>query len=181
MKQDLTKGQNDYVNLLRAVMILSSALSNLDSVVHDKKYIKFNLKNAVTDWQNVVNITTPDIMKAITEEDENLVVDIIRNLDDFDDSIQCKKEEKKNLILFYVKLEASISYLKLVYDINVISEALKYYSCEVSKIIRSQYGPIVLNEDVYLKISECREMASRIMYLKEEKDGLGMVDNELSE
>jgi len=179
MKQDLTKGQNDYVNLLRAVMILSSALSNLDSVVHDNKYIKFNLKNAVADWQNIINITTPEIMKAITEEDERLVVDIIENLDSFDDSIQCKREEKKNLILFYVKLESSIKHLKLVHEVNVISEALKYYSCEVSKIIKSQYGSIVLSEDVDLKISECYEMAIRIMYLKEEIDGLGMVDNEL--
>jgi hypothetical protein len=181
MKQDLTKGQNDYVNLLRAVMILSSALSNLDSVVHDKKYIKFNLKNTVTDWQNVVNITTPDIMKAITEEDEKLVIDIIMNLDGFDESIECKKEEKKNLMLFYIKVESALNHLMLIENINVISEALKYYSKEVSKGIKSQYGAIVSDESVSSKIKECTIMSRKIMYLKEEEDGLGMVDNKLSE
>lgn len=177
MKEDLKDGQNDYVNLLRAVMILSSALSNLDSVVYDKKYIKFNLKNDISDWQSIVNITTPDIMKAITEEDEGLVIDIIMNLDSFDDSIQYKKEEKKNLVLFYVKLEAALGHLGSIENVNIVSESLKFYSEIVSRKIKSQYGAIVKDHYVYRKIEECFFMSRKIMYLKEEEDGLGVVDN----
>ena len=101
----------DTVNLLRAVMKISSALNNLDELVYNKKYIKYGVKKAVDDWSNMISKHTNDLMKSLVEEDNVLLDDIYASFDAMDTSVQSDdiNPSKRHLILFYVKLSGAIN------------------------------------------------------------------------
>lgn len=133
----------DVVSLLRAVMKISSALNNLDTLQHDKKYIKFELKKEIKDWQVAVQGTTDTLMKSLVQENDGLFMEIYNSLDELDDRISMDNNQKRELIIFYIKLKSAMNDLSKIDNPSWMDHIIRHYTKAVVERIESMYAPII--------------------------------------
>lgn len=138
----------DVVRLLRAVMKISSALNNLDELSHGKKYVKFQLKKDIEEWYEVVQGTTSTLMKSLVVENEGLFIDIYNSLDELDQRVQMKNEQKRELIIFYVKLKSSMNDLNKIETHSWMDAIIRHYTSVVVDRIENMYRAIIGVTDV---------------------------------
>ena len=143
MSEESKEFNTDVINLLRAVMKISSALNNLDWLIYDKKYIKFELKSEINEWVTVISSTTATLMKSLVSENDDLFMEIYNSLDDLDDRIKMKNEQKRHLIIFYVKLKSSMNDLDKISNPSWMDLVIKHYTKIVVERIQSMYRPII--------------------------------------
>lgn len=143
MSEETKEFNADVVSLLRAVMKISSALNNLDTLNHDKKYIKFELKLAVNDWYNAVSITTDTLMKSLVAENDGLFMEIYNSLDELDGRIEMKNAKKRELIIFYIKLKSSMNDLNQIVNSNWMDYIIRMHTKIVVKKIEDMYSLII--------------------------------------
>jgi hypothetical protein len=104
--------QIETVNLLRAVMKLSSALNNLDALSTPKnKYLKYNFKRKSKDWSTVIEKQTAALMVELFKEDEKLLMEIYDAFDKCDTVCISDDEDRHNLVIFYTKLKSAMMQL----------------------------------------------------------------------
>jgi hypothetical protein len=105
----------DTVELLRAVMKVSSALNDLDEIVYRKKYYKFRFKQYAAKWSVFMEMHTKELMKSLLEEDHSLLQEIYNSIEESSMGITAG-EYKTSLILFYAKIKSAIN------DINKMTD-----------------------------------------------------------
>lgn len=143
MSEEKKEFSTDVVSLLRAVMKISSALNNLDTLQHDKKYIKFDLKRDINDWYVTVQGTTSTLMKSLVEENDNLFMEIYNSLDELDSRIHMDNQKKRELIIFYIKLKSAMNDLLKVKTPSWMDHILRHYTNAVIVRIESMYSPVI--------------------------------------
>jgi hypothetical protein len=143
MSEESKEFNADVVSLLRAVMKISSALNNLDSLQHDKKYIKFDLKKEINDWHIAVQGTTDTLMKSLVQENDGLFMEIYNSLDELDSRIHMSNEKKRELIIFYIKLKSALNDLSKMESKNWMDHIIRHYTKVVVSRIELMYKPII--------------------------------------
>lgn len=170
--QDTVQISIDSVCILRAIMKISSSLNELDELAYGGKYIKYNLKKEVKKWYNAIEATTAPLMRSLVSENDNLLVDVYTSIEDVNKNLQMSDLNKKNLILFYVKLSSAVSDLSEIKEHSHISFLIKHYTENLIEAIEKQYRPIidVVDKDgksVLDFISFYNEVGKKIMHTGE--------------
>jgi len=104
MSTDNKELDKDTVRLLRAVMKISSALNDYDTIVYEKRYFKYNFKRVSTTWAKATVIHTAFLMKELAKEDEKLLAEVYTSLDEASRGITAGDDSRTALILMYAKL-----------------------------------------------------------------------------
>ena len=97
----------DTLNLLRAVMKISSSLNDLDEVIEQKVYYKYGFKIEARRWVAFMEQHTADLMKSLVEEDSNLLMEVYNSIDEAGSKVQMNTPEHTSLLLFYTYQELS--------------------------------------------------------------------------
>jgi hypothetical protein len=153
------------VNLLRAIMKISSALNNLDNLSTPKnKYLKYNFKRKARDWSIVIEKQTAELMVELFKEDETLLMEIYDAFDRCDTVIVSDDDDRQNLVIFYVKLKSAM------WDINQMKEfrhtiypyVISFFTNQLLEQIEKQYADIPSLQD-----SEGKHINQVITYYNE--------------
>jgi len=59
----------DTICLLRAVMKISSALNDIDTIALNKKYYKYKFKKLSSQWVDLIMTHTSELMKSLADDD----------------------------------------------------------------------------------------------------------------
>jgi hypothetical protein len=139
----------DTLNILRCVMKISSAFNDLDEIVFQKKYHKFRFKKEVDVWSSLMYMHTNELMKSLVEENEELLIEVYRIIEESTSKVQLKNPEMTSLVLFYCKIKSAI------YDIEQMQKERnsfypKFIELSTNKVIKEiekQYSFILTLKD----------------------------------
>lgn len=148
------KSTPDTVDLLRAVMKISSALNDLDEIAYRKKYYKFRFKQYADKWSVLMEMHTKELMKSMIEEDHNLLQEIYDSIEEGSMGITAG-ENKTSLILFYAKIKSAIN------DINKMNDN------------RKSFYPVFIELHTKVVIEHLEKQYSAIFNMKD-VDGKGV-------
>jgi hypothetical protein len=156
--------QVDAVNLLRAVMKISSALNNLDELT-ESKYNKFKFKTEALKWDGIMGFQLSAIMKSMIDENDKLMVDVLNKINDTDANIKYdeqteKNSDKKNLLLFYSKLRSALNDIAEIKELNKVSyypSVIVYATIPLVKVIEKQHNFILSKDKLGIEIKEIVE------------------------
>lgn len=139
----------DTVNLLRAVMKISSALNDLDEIVYRKKYYKFRFKQYSAKWAVFMEMHTKELMKSLLEEDHILLQEIYNSIEESSEGVSAGKD-KTSLILFYAKLKSAMNDIhKMTKERNSFFPMfIETHTQVVIKHLTDQYSSIINMKDV---------------------------------
>lgn len=149
-----TKVRPDTVELLRAVMKVSSALNDLDEIAYRKKYYKFRFKQYAAKWAVFMEMHTKELMKSLLEEDHTLLQEIYNSIEESSMGITAG-ENKTSLILFYAKVKSAIN------DIHKMTEN------------RNTFYPMFIETHTQVVIDHLEKQYSEIFKMKD-VDGKGV-------
>jgi recombinational DNA repair protein RecR len=160
------------VNLLRAVMKLSSALNNLDNLSTPKnKYLKYNFKRKAKDWATVMEKQTSELMVELFKEDETLLMEIYDAFDKCDTVCVSDDEDRQNLVIFYVKLKSAMWDIEQMqeYRNTMYPYIISFFTGQLLTQIEKQYADIPLLRDAEGKhinevIKYYNEVGEKIMH-----------------
>lgn len=142
----------DTVRLLRAVMKISSALNDYDTIVYEKKYFKYNFKRVSTTWAKATVIHTAFLMKELAKEDEKLLAEVYTSLDEASKGITAGDDSRTALILMYAKLISAME------DIDSMENS------------RNTFYPMFLYEHSKRATDESMKQYGKLIEIKD-KDG----------
>ena len=139
----------DTVELLRAVMKVSSALNDLDEIAYRKKYYKFRFKQYAAKWAVFMEMHTKELMKSLLEEDHTLLQEIYNSIEESSMGITAG-EHKTSLILFYAKVKSAINDIhKMTENRNTFYPMfIETHTQVVIDHLEKQYGEIFKMKDV---------------------------------
>ena len=143
MSEENKEFNTDVINLLRAVMKISSALNNLDNLQEEKKYIKFKLKQEVENWHIAISGTTATLMKSLVAENDGLFMEIYKSLDELDNRITMENTSKRELIIFYVKIKSAMNDISKITSPSWMDLVISHYTIKVINRIESMYKAII--------------------------------------
>jgi len=149
MSTDNKELDKDTVRLLRAVMKISSALNDYDTIVYEKRYFKYNFKRVSTTWAKATVIHTAFLMKELAKEDEKLLAEVYTSLDEASRGITAGDDSRTALILMYAKLFSAME------DIDSMEESrdtfypmfLYEHSKRATQEMMKQYGKLIEIKD----------------------------------
>ncbi len=104
----------DTVKLLRAVMKVSSSLNDLDDLIYQGDYFKYQFKREASKWMILMEYHTKTLMNSLVEEDHTLLQEIYNSLEESSQGVSAGK--KTSLILFYAKLKSCLNDLDKMED-----------------------------------------------------------------
>lgn len=173
----------DTVKMIRCVLKISSAFNDLDEIMYNKKYFKFNFKKESRKWLEVMESHTKSMMNGMSDENPEILDDLYKSFEESLLKVQLDKEEKEPLIRFYVKLKSCLN------DIESMDEGKQRLAPIIIKImtepvvyrIEKQYQSILSivdknGSDVYKLIDFLDNFGQSIAYLEnDEHNGYGEV------
>lgn len=139
----------DTVELLRAVMKVSSALNDLDEIAYRKKYYKFRFKQYAAKWSVFMEMHTKELMKSLLEEDHSLLQEIYNSIEESSMGINAGVD-KTSLILFYAKVKSAINDIDKMTDNknSFYPVFIKTHTEVVIDHLEKQYNDIFNMKDV---------------------------------
>lgn len=152
MTEEEKELNKDTVRLLRAVMKISSALNDYDTIVYEKRYFKYNFKRVSTTWAKATVIHTAFLMKELAKEDEKLLAEVYTSLDEASKGITAGDDSRTALILMYAKLISAME------DIDSMEDS------------RNTFYPMFLYEHSRLATREAMKQYGKLIEIKD-KDG----------
>ena len=140
-----TPSMLDTVKMIRCVLKISSAFNDLDTIMYEKKYFKFNFKKESVKWLEVMESHTKSMMDGMSTENPEILDELYKSFEESLLKVQLDKEEKEPLIRFYVKLKSCLN------DIESMDEGKKRLAPIIVKImtepvvywLEKQYKPIL--------------------------------------
>jgi len=174
----------DTVKMIRCVLKISSAFNDLDTIMYEKKYFKFNFKRESIKWLEVMESHTKSMMDGMSEDNPEILDELYKSFEESLLKVQLDKEEKEPLIRFYVKLKSCLN------DIESMDEGKKRLAPIIVKImtepvvywLEKQYKPILSIVDkngnhVFKLIDFLDNFGESIAYLENEGDNAVRKDN----
>lgn len=173
----------DTVKMIRCVLKISSAFNDLDEIMYNKKYFKFNFKKESRKWLEVMESHTKSMMNGMSDENPEILDDLYKSFEESLLKVQLDKEEKEPLIRFYVKLKSCLNDIESMDEgkqrlapiiIKIMTEPVVYW-------IEKQYQSILSivdknGSDVYKLIDFLDNFGQSIAYLENnEHNGYGEV------
>lgn len=133
----------DFIPIVRAIVKLSSALSDADTVI-EGKYYKFGLKKTLNQWVDKTEKATKPFMGKFLENSEDALQAAYNRFLELTEDLKIKDEDKTALILLYCKAKSSLNDMeKLTFEEGgMITHILVKYTTEMLKSIEGQYGDI---------------------------------------
>mgnify|MGYP003639741494 CR=1 FL=1 len=133
----------DFIPIVRAIVKLSSALSDADTVI-EGKYYKFGLKKTLNQWVDKIEKATKPFMGKFLENSEEALQAAYDRFLELTEDLNIKDEDKTALILLYCKAKSSLNDMeKLTFEEGgMITHILVKYTTEMLKSIEGQYGDI---------------------------------------
>jgi hypothetical protein len=172
-----TPSMSDTVKMIRCVLKISSAFNDLDSIIYEKKYFKYNFKKESRKWLEVMESHTKSMMDGMNTENPEILDDLYKSFEESLLKVQLDKEEKEPLIRFYIKLKSCLN------DIESMDEGKKRLAPIIVRImtepvvywIEKQYQPILVIVDkngrsVHELIDFLDNFGQSIAYLENEGD-----------
>lgn len=173
----------DTVKMIRCVLKISSAFNDLDEIIYNKKYFKFNFKKESRKWLEVMESHTKSMMDGMSDENPEILDDLYKSFEESLLKVQLDKEEKEPLIRFYVKLKSCLNDIESMDEgkqrlapiiITIMTEPVVYW-------IEKQYQSILSivdknGSDVHKLIDFLDNFGQSIAYLENnEHNGDGEV------
>lgn len=170
----------DTVKLLRAVMKISSAFNEYDSMSFESKYFKHKFKTECVKWSESMNKHMNGLMNSLMEEDDKLLMEVYSRIDNSTEEIDAGSPDKTALVIFYCKIKSALNDIESMADNKntFYPMFIERYTSKVVKQIEKQYKPILDVKDSQdngceYVIDFLDNLGEAIMFLtdKEEKDG----------
>jgi len=174
----------DTVKMIRCVLKISSAFNDLDTIMYEKKYFKFNFKKESVKWLEVMESHTKSMMDGMSTENPEILDELYKSFEESLLKVQLDKEHKEPLIRFYVKLKSCLN------DIESMDEGKKRLAPIIIKImtepvvywLEKQYQPILSivdknGSDVQKLIDFLDNFGESIAYLENEGNDAVRKDN----
>ena len=135
----------DTVKMIRCVLKISSAFNDLDTIMYDKKYFKFNFKKESMKWLEVMESHTKSMMDGMSDENPEILGDLYKSFEESLLKVQLDKEHKEPIIRLYIKLKSCLN------DIESMDEGRERISPIIVRImtepvvywLEKQYQPIL--------------------------------------
>jgi hypothetical protein len=124
-----TPSMSDTVKMIRCVLKVSSAFNDMDSIISDKTYFKFDFKRKSRDWLIIMESHTKQIMDGLAKENTDLLSDLYTAFEESLESITIPNQEREPLLRLYIKLRSCLN------DIESMGEAKDRVSPLVIKIM----------------------------------------------
>lgn len=124
MEEQTTTQVQGRVELLRAVMKLSVAMNDLDTIEFQKKYFKYKFKVKAKEWSHIFNVFTQKLMASLVEIDSSLLENVYNSFEDNGIFISDKNQERVSLVMFYVKLKSAMLDLNEIENKHIIFPAV---------------------------------------------------------
>lgn len=165
----------DTICLLRAVMKISSALNDIDTIALNKKYYKYKFKKLSSQWVDLIMTHTSELMKSLADDDSDMLMDIYKSMEESCSKIHIENDDKTAIILFYIKLKSSlwdIDQMKTMRN-TFYPTFLHQISGEVIDQLNKQYKDILLMTDddgkgVDYLIDYYNDFGQKIMFYAED-------------
>lgn len=144
-----TPSMLDTVKMIRCVLKISSAFNDLDSIIYEKKYFKYNFKKEARKWLEVMESHTKSMMDGMSDENPEILDDLYKSFEESLLKVQLDKEHKEPLIRFYVKLKSCMNDIESMEEgkerlapiiVKIMTEPVVYW-------IEKQYSSILSIED----------------------------------
>lgn len=140
-----TPSMSDTVKMIRCVLKVSSAFNDMDEIISDKTYFKFDFKIRSRDWLIVMESHTKQIMDGLAEENTDLLSDLYTAFEKSLESISIPNQKREPLLRFYIKLRSCLN------DIESMEEAkdrvsplvIKIMTLPVLSALEKQYSDIL--------------------------------------
>jgi hypothetical protein len=144
MEQE-TPSMSDTVKMIRCVLKVSSAFNDIDQLISDKTYFKFDFKRKSRDWLLVMESHTKQIMDGLAEENTDLLGDLYTAFEESLENIAIPNEKREPLVRFYIKLRSCLN------DIESMDEAkdrvapliIKIMTLPVLDTLEKQYPDVI--------------------------------------
>lgn len=133
----------DFIPIVRAMVKLSSALTDADTVM-EGRYYKFEFKKALNQWVDKTEKATKPFMGKFLENSQEALQSAYDRFLEFTKDLNVKDEDRTALILLYCKAKSSMNDMeKLTFDEGgMITHILTKYTDGLLKAIESQYKDI---------------------------------------
>lgn len=140
-----TPSMLDTVKMIRCVLKVSSAFNDMDEIVSDKTYFKFDFKRRSRDWLMIMESHTKQIMDGLAEENTDLLSDLYTAFEKSLETISIPNQKREPLLRYYIKLRSCLN------DIESMEEAkdrvspliIKIMTLPVLNTIEKQYPDIL--------------------------------------
>jgi hypothetical protein len=140
-----TPSMSDTVKMIRCVLKVSSAFNDMDEIMSDKTYFKFDFKRKSRDWLTIMETHTKQIMDGLVEENADLLGDLYTAFERSLESISIPNSKREPLVRYYIKLRSCLN------DIESMDEAkeriapliIKIMSLPVLDTLEKQYPDVV--------------------------------------
>ena len=140
-----TPSMSDTVKMIRCVLKVSSAFNDMDEIISDETYFKFNFKRKSRDWLMVMENHTKQIMDGLAEENTDLLSDLYTAFEKSLENISIPNAKREPLVRFYIKLRSCLN------DIESMGEAkdriapliIKIMTLPVLDTLEKQYPDVV--------------------------------------
>jgi hypothetical protein len=102
---------------VRALVKIFSALTDIDNVIHNDKFA-YNLKKDLPGFQEELEKLTYETSKQLVKSSEDTLALLIKNFDNFSESIHIKNSYITSVNLFLAKLESAKNDLEKMQNTN---------------------------------------------------------------
>jgi hypothetical protein len=124
-----TPSMLDTVKMIRCVLKVSSAFNDMDEIISDKTYFKFDFKRRSRDWLMIMESHTKQIMDGLAEENTDLLSDLYTAFEKSLETISIPNQKREPLLRYYIKLRSCLN------DIESMGEAKDRVSPLIIKIM----------------------------------------------
>ena len=124
-----TPSMLDTVKMIRCVLKVSSAFNDMDEIISDKTYFKFDFKRRSRDWLMIMESHTKQIMDGLAEENADLLSDLYTAFEKSLETISISNQKREPLLRYYIKLRSCLN------DIESMGEAKDRVSPLIIKIM----------------------------------------------
>ena len=124
-----TPSMLDTVKMIRCVLKVSSAFNDMDEIISDKTYFKFDFKRRSRDWLMIMESHTKQIMDGLAEENTDLLSDLYTAFEKSLETISIPNQKREPLLRYYIKLRSCLN------DIESMEEAKDRVSPLIIKIM----------------------------------------------
>lgn len=95
------------INLVRALVKLSSAITDIDNISDHEKF-KFQLKKYLLSWQAWIEEYTNDSMVKLTKADDEVLMTLINTYDEFDERLVSDDRLKAGINIILAKANSAL-------------------------------------------------------------------------
>jgi hypothetical protein len=137
------KSKVDYIPIVRAMIKLSSALSDADDVA-DGKYYKYKFKVELAKWIEKTEKATKPFMDNFNNNSEKALQEASDRFYEFSDDIVVGNPDRTSLVLLYCKCQSAMNDMQpMSFDEGgMIVHILIKYTDNMLTALKGQYGDI---------------------------------------